>query len=236
MNQNNKWILIKRGYYFRPNAQGYTSLKSNAGLFSEEDVSLHVIQSSENTAKKFELVDEFSPAHEIVERKGDFTYTFTGKKFWALDPRSEDVDIIDIAHALSHACRYAGHCKQFYSVAEHCVLMAQKAKAHKMWALLHDASEAYICDIPSPIKPFLSNYKEIEYGIMNAVCIKFNIEKEMPPEVKELDSRILQDEAIQCFDHDLFQKTDKVPLDVVIKFMPPLEAKKAFIDVFNKLT
>ena len=73
-------------------------------------------------------------------RKGNWMQTFTGRQFWPADPRADEIDIRDIAHALSMQCRYAGHCTQFYSVAEHCVLLANAIPEQKLWALLHDAS------------------------------------------------------------------------------------------------
>jgi hypothetical protein len=76
-------------------------------------------------------------------RRGDWMQTFTGRRFWPLDPRGEDVLIEDIAHALSLLTRYGGHCTRFYSVAEHSVLLARAATPENaLWLLLHDASEA----------------------------------------------------------------------------------------------
>ena len=72
-------------------------------------------------------------------RRGEWIQTFSGGRFWPLDPRPEDVYIGDIAHALSMKCRYAGHTTFFYSVAEHSVHVCRHAPAeHKLWALLHD--------------------------------------------------------------------------------------------------
>ncbi len=84
--------------------------------------------------------------------------TFTGRRFWPLDPRAEDVCIEDIAHALALKCRFTGHCRDFYSVAQHSVLCAQYVAQHggsaelQLAALLHDASEAYLPDVARPIK------------------------------------------------------------------------------------
>ena len=84
-----------------------------------------------------------------VARRGGWIQTYTGRQFWPLDPRIEDIDIHDIAHALSHQCRYSGHCLRFYSVAEHSVLLSHHvAGEHMLWALLHDAWEAYLAAIP----------------------------------------------------------------------------------------
>jgi hypothetical protein len=87
------------------------------------------------------------------DRRGDWMQTFTGRAFYPLDPRPEDIDPVDIAHALSLICRYGGHSSRFYSVAEHCVLMSHAvAPEHALWALLHDATEAYLGDMIRPLK------------------------------------------------------------------------------------
>jgi len=78
--------------------------------------------------------------------------TYTGKRFHYLDPQPEEIDIVDIAHALSLTCRFGGHCKEFYSVAEHSIRVAEIVpKEFQLLALLHDAGEAYTGDVQSPI-------------------------------------------------------------------------------------
>lgn len=131
-------------------------------------------------------------------RIGDYLTTFSGKQFWPLDPRPEDIDPVDIAHSLSMQCRYAGHCQKFYSVAEHCVHLSNLVKPENaLWALLHDASEAYLIDVPRPIKRYLNGYVELEAEVMKAICHYFELEIEMPLEVKNADFRILSDEGVQ---------------------------------------
>src|SRR6266496_3875421 len=77
----------------------------------------------------------------------------SGKWFNVFNPKPEDVDIRDIAHALSNQCRFTGHTKEFYSVAQHSVLVSTFcAPEDAAWGLLHDASEAYLSDIASPVK------------------------------------------------------------------------------------
>lgn len=104
-----------------------------------------------------------------TERKGDWQQTFTGRQFWPCDPRPEDVCIEDIAHALSMQCRFAGHCRTFYSVAEHSVRVSWYIESRtetlygtKLAGLLHDATEAYCVDVPRPLKRHLVGYAEIE--------------------------------------------------------------------------
>lgn len=131
----------------------------------------------------------------MSDRKGDWMQTFTGQAFYPLDPRPEEVDPRDIAHALSMICRYGGHTNRFYSVAEHCVLMSYAvAPENALWALLHDATEAYVVDLIRPIKRFMPDYRVMEAGVALAICEHFGIPAECPAEVKEADSRILLDE------------------------------------------
>lgn len=135
----------------------------------------------------------------IQPRKGDWIQTCSGRQFWPMDPRPEDIHPEDIAHALSMLCRYAGHCNRFYSVAEHCCLLHDVAERQdRPWALLHDASEAYLADVPRPVKPFLPGYAEAEAVVMRAVAARFRLLPfTEPASVKELDGRILVDEAQQ---------------------------------------
>lgn len=174
-------------------------------------------------------------------RAGGWIQTYTGRKFWPLDPRPDEIDIQDIAHALSQMCRYAGHCTSFYSVAQHSVLMAESPAVPapaKLWALLHDASEAYLVDVPRPIKPHLGGYTEIEAKVMLAVCKRFGLPAAMPPSVKSADNRILFDEKKAIMNPGPAWDTiaDLEPLGVAIITWPPVVAKRRFLEVFNKLT
>lgn len=130
-------------------------------------------------------------------RKGDWMQTYLGWQFWPLDPRADEVAIVDIAHALSMQCRYGGHCHRFYSVAEHCCHISDACPPeHALWGLLHDASEAYISDVIRPIKAHLANYQAIEARLMECICERFGLPVEQPAIVSELDQRILGNECI----------------------------------------
>ena len=93
-----------------------------------------------------------------------FITTFSGKELTFLSPEEDQIELDDICNNLSKICRFNGNIKHFYSVAEHCALLAQKVleetgdTEQALTALMHDASEAYLCDIPRPIKPHLDNY------------------------------------------------------------------------------
>ena len=127
--------------------------------------------------------------------RGDWIETYTGKKFYPLDPRPEDVDIKDIAHALSLTCRYNGHSKIFFSVAQHslnCCEMAERMgmiKQVRLLCLLHDAAEAYIGDMTRPLKPMFPGFKEMENKIQKVIYEALGI-KEPDRQEKEIVSRI----------------------------------------------
>lgn len=106
---------------------------------------------------------------------------------------------MDIAHSLSMQCRFSGHCKQFYSVAEHSVIVSLLVKPeYALYGLMHDASEAYLTDVTSPVKPELGNYHDLEYQIMGAILTRFQLlddSKELWDDVKDADKAQLKAEA-----------------------------------------
>ncbi len=118
--------------------------------------------------------------------------TATGKAVNPLKIKTEDIDIRDIAHALTNICRFNGHCKRFYSVAEHSLYMSVYVSPEAaLYALLHDAPEIYISDIPKPLKGSLLGFREIELRIWNVIADKFNLNPKHAAEVKAADLRML---------------------------------------------
>ncbi len=108
------------------------------------------------------------------EYGGNWITTFTGKQFHFLRPKPDEIDIADIAHALSLTCRFGGQCREFYSVADHSIRVADIVPAeHKLLALLHDAAEAYMPDLPRPEKAQVPKFKEMEGRILLAILDKF---------------------------------------------------------------
>ena len=164
--------------------------------------------------------------------------TYTGKKFYFLNPLCSDIDIIDIAHSLSMQCRYTGHAKEFFSIAEHSILVAELCSdENKLWGLLHDGSEAYLTDVASPIKPFLKNYKKMEKVLMDAICTKYGLKTSMPEEVHIADMEVLRSEASKLMtskgaDWKINQNNDSPIIDLNIQCMSPFEAKIKFIEKF----
>lgn len=119
--------------------------------------------------------------------------TFTGKQFWPTNPRAEDVDIDDIAHALAMKCRYTGHTEVFYSVAQHCVL-ASRVCDDARWALMHDASEAYLPDVARPVKRELDGFREIEDRLMTVIATVVGLPMPIPECVHHVDLVMLATE------------------------------------------
>jgi len=124
-----------------------------------------------------------------MERKGTWAQIYTGKKFWPLDPKPEEVDLKDIAHSLALQCRFNGHCNHFYSIAQHSILVSKIVRPEQALAgLFHDASETYTGDIVSPLKRFLPpEFKEIEKAIEKVIFEHFNITNVDHHEIKRAD-------------------------------------------------
>jgi hypothetical protein len=119
--------------------------------------------------------------------------TFTGEYINISDPKPEEIHIEDIAHALSLHCRFGGHTRDHYSVAEHSIwVMNMVSEEFKLSALLHDASEAYLMDIPSPIKKLIPDYIKIEDNLMTAIAESLGFQYPLPSAVKEADKFALE--------------------------------------------
>ncbi len=144
----------------------------------------------------------------------------------------------DIAHALANTCRYGGHCHEFYSVAQHSVLVARALpQEFQLWGLLHDASEAYVADVPRPLKLFLPNYRELEDGVMAAVVERFGLSVDMPAEVKRIDNAILATEAAQIMLAPPQEwNLPEAPLDIRIEPWSALTSRRVFLEEFARLT
>lgn len=127
----------------------------------------------------------------------EWIQTYTNKHFYPFDPNPDDICIEDIAHSLSLQCRFTGHSKVFYSVAQHSVLVSELSGPHVLWGLLHDASEAYLTDVARPVKhsAAFATYRYAESIIMKAICKRFELPEAMPPIVHEADEIALISEA-----------------------------------------
>lgn len=150
--------------------------------------------------------------------------TYSGQYIDVFDIQLNEIYIDDIAHALSNQTRFAGHCVRHYSVAEHCINVAELVPDElKLEALLHDAAETYIIDMPAPIKSMFPEYREIENNLMKMIAKKFNINWPVHSKVNQADKICL-----------LKEWDDNVINDNLKNHLPltPKEAKQKFLDCF----
>lgn len=167
------------------------------------------------------------------------------RAFYPLDPRAEDVDITNIAWALSMQCRFNGHIKHFYSVAQHSVMVSRIVESEHPFddrlifrALMHDAHEAYVGDIVTPIKRELERFHEIEEAVDRAICDKYNMDYKMDPCIKKADVISLMTEVRDLMTTPFLDERFNhiVPLDATIIPLGPQEAYDDFLQRFEILT
>lgn len=126
--------------------------------------------------------------------------TFTGRYIDPVNPDSDRISVVDIAHALALSCRYGGHCPRFYSVAEHSILvhdLMQKAgfpKANLFAGLMHDAEEAYLMDMPTPIKRQFQTYVDSSIALRKVIWSKYAIDWDLYQSVEPYDQDAYQQE------------------------------------------
>lgn len=128
---------------------------------------------------------------------GAWIQTISGKKFPLEEPDTAQIDVEDIAHALALLCRFNGHCTKFYSVAEHSVHVSHEIDPElALVGLLHDAAEAYLGDVPSPLKKKLSQFSAFEHKMEAAIAERFGVDPALfkDPELKRADVQLLVDE------------------------------------------
>jgi hypothetical protein len=170
----------------------------------------------------------------------DWMQTYTGRAFYPLEPVTDDIDPVDIAHALSMLCRYGGHVRTFMSVAEHCVLMSHAVTPdNALWALLHDATEAYMGDLIRPLKLAMPTYRDAEERLMLVICARFGIDPVCPAEIKTADNRILRDERAALLGPPPmpWASIEDVPaLGVEIQGWSPPEAERRYLARLVELT
>lgn len=172
---------------------------------------------------------------------GPWMETHAGKRL-SLPVTEDMIDIEDIAHSLSMQCRYAGHTLRFYSVAEHCIIIADYIAErtgdyqHALAGLLHDASEAYLVDVPKPVKVCLTGYREIEQQVEETIAKKWDLDYPWSDLIKEADCRILHDERATLFNWSGFEWDLPYPdpLFVTVEALDPKVAKDQFLRSFHR--
>jgi hypothetical protein len=166
--------------------------------------------------------------------------TYTGKLVSVFDPDPSKIDIRDIAAALSKLCRFGGHTRSFYSVAEHSVWCSYRCSSDlALYGLLHDASEAYMVDIPRPIKihPNFSMYRPIEDGLTQAIATRFGLDYTIFSKVKSVDNDMCYIEAYHLMPQDgEFVWPECPDKDMKLECWSPGYAKAMFLSRYAELT
>lgn len=185
-------------------------------------------------------VADFDRRHN-ADRKGPwFPVSLSGRRFWPLDPRPQDFDIGDIAHSLANIPRFNGHGLAFLSVAQHSVFVSKKVSSENaLLGLLHDAPEAYLHDISSPVKALLGDvYRDMETTAFLAICEAFVCPCTLSgwSEVKEADRRALVSEHRVLFPGGYLPLSEPVrPYPDPIEPWSPEVARERFLERFREL-
>jgi uncharacterized protein len=179
------------------------------------------------------------------ERIGDYIQVYSGNRFYILDPKPEDINIVDIAHSLSNLCRFTGHGERFYSVAEHSIHCARVARKlglstlHQLYALGHDASESVMNDLARPVKQNIPQYKEIEDKIMSVMWEAMGIPKPNKDDyeiVKLIDNTLLVHEMEQLMRRSDIPDIEYTPIFVDLSVgYGAGEAKEDFLKIYEAL-
>lgn len=176
----------------------------------------------------------------------DYIETHSGIKVYLPECDKESIDIGDIAHALSFLPRFAGHISEHYSVAEHSMHVATLVPdEHKLQALLHDATEAYICDIPTPFKRLMPQYKALEDDLWDAISLRFRVPFDLHPSVKAADTCMLMTERDYLknqFDpwNEVYEATPRLMnwkpmrMNFGLRRASPAYVKQAFLERFDE--
>lgn len=177
--------------------------------------------------------------------RGNYMVTYTGTKFYPLDPRKEEIKDKDISHSLSMLCRGSGHYKHFYSVAQHSIYCAREAKSLgfskrvQLACLLHDGSEAYISDITRPVKAYLDSYREIEDKLQSLIYRSYGLEltKEELSEMAKVDDIILSYELKNLLTTESMLKTqDDVSTNYDLSLRDMKDVEEEFLRLLKELT
>lgn len=175
----------------------------------------------------------------------DWIQTYRGRQFYPLRPRLDDIDIDDIAHALSLQCRFNGHCRVFYCVAEHSVRVMRLLQQQDhdgdivLWGLLHDAAEAYLSDLPRPLKMMMPQFGQTEDVLLRAIIEHMGLTWPMPEAVRIADDMLLVTEARDVMAPPPAPWGFAVgldPLPDLIEPISPTQAEADFLAAYHQLT
>lgn len=169
---------------------------------------------------------------------GPTILTHSGHYFSFLTPEDCTFLLSDIAHGLSNICRFGGQCHRFYSVAEHSVHVASLVRPELRWAaLMHDAAEAFVGDMPKPLKEMLPDYQVIEKRVEAVIAERFGLPSTMHPDIKHADRVMLRTEQRQVMNNNdgWSHCADVEPAEITIQFLAPPDAYAAFMGTAGDL-
>ncbi len=188
----------------------------------------------------------------VPREGGGWIQTYMGNQVWPLSLHREDVFIGDIAHALGNLCRFNGHCRRFYSVAEHSVRVSRILPDDlALWGLMHDAAEAYLGDVTRPVKGLLlvmagnegrqlllKSFRHAETEAMVAIAVACGLVWPMPEAVKHADDVLLATERrdLMCDPPAAWDELPDPLPEPIGEPMPPQYAEQAFLDRYEELT
>lgn len=185
-------------------------------------------------------MNDISAIAALDPRIGPTIQLAGGHYFNLLDPWNSEFEIQDVAHGLAHLCRFTGHTRTFYSVAQHSVMVSLILPSElAMAGLFHDAQEAFIGDMSTPLKNLLPGYREIEREVERAVHARFGLPERLPPEVKQADLIMLATEK-----RDLMPACDMAwhllegitPLPARIEPLGPDAARALFMRRYTEIS
>jgi hypothetical protein len=199
------------------------------------------------------MSDAEQSSQDSMDRGDAWLEMVSGQPFWPLDPRPADIHIADIAVALSNLCRFNGHVEELYSVAEHSVRVAEyverqlysdrwhhpQPKRVMLAALLHDASEAYLVDVPRPVKRQMPTYVEAERRVEACVREAFNLIEDHGELIKLADDVLLATEKRDLKPRgrrDWRLTREPIPAPYHITPWAPVDARARFLWKFRQLT
>lgn len=174
----------------------------------------------------------------------DYITTYLRQHFFPTAPNPDALDIRDIAHALSLLCRGNGHVKTFFSVGQHCLFCAREALARgygrevALACLLHDASEAYLSDVPRPLKNNLPGYRQLEDQLLDCIYTKFLGRRLYPEEaalVKEIDDDFLYYDLLYLLEEPSLCSAPQIHISFSYEVLPFETVEKDYLSMFLQL-
>lgn len=174
----------------------------------------------------------------------DYITTFGGTHIVPTAPAADKIHITDIAHALSLICRGNGHVKTFFSVGQHCISCALEAKGRgysdrlALACLLHDASEAYLSDVPRPFKQHLGEYRAFENRLLEVIYGKYlgsPLSEEEQRRLKEIDDDLLYYDLLELLGEHTPGPAPRLHIALSYEVCPFEAVERQYLDLFESL-